>query len=123
MPTSSNDVAYEMDLEIYRGSTFDKTYTVKKNNEDWDLSGMTGRLVISTELGDDGTDLLALTTASGLAFGDGSMRIVITTAQSEALAKGKYYWDVLGKESGVVYPIGKGRAIVKERVTDPDDIS
>ena len=120
--TSTSDIAYEMNLIIYRGSTFDKTYEVKINNADWDLSGMTGRLVISPEAGSD-TETLVLTTASGLAFGDGSMRIVMTTAQTEAIAADKYAWDVIGKEGGVIYPIAKGKVTVVERVTDPDDIA
>jgi len=122
MPTSTNDTAYEMDLEIYRGSTFDKTYTVKRNNANWNLSSMTGRLSIRTAKGAV-AETLALTTASGLAFGNGTLRIVITTAQSEALSAGKYFWDVLGKQSGVVYPIAKGIVTVNERVADPDDIA
>lgn len=119
--TSTSDIAYALNLTLYRGSTFDKTYTVKKNNADWDLSGMAGRLVIRPELGSD-TETLVLTTASGLTFTNGGMRIVMTTAQTEAIASDNYVWDVIGKVGVVVSPIAKGRVKVVERVTDPDDI-
>ena len=122
MATSSNNTAAEIDLEIYRGSTFDKTYTVTRNGSSWDISGMTGRLNICAKAGDD-AEVLSVTTASGLTFGDGTMRIVMSYALTEALSKGRYVWDVIGKESGVVYPIARGTVNVVERVTDPDDIT
>lgn len=122
MPTSTSDIAYDLDLEVYRGSTFDKTYDAKLNGSDWDLSGMTGRLSVKSEKGGT-TEILALSTSSGLSFGDGSLRIVFTYSQTESIPAGRYYYDILGKQSGVVSPIAKGSFIVNERVTDPDDIS
>jgi hypothetical protein len=120
--TSTTDIAGQLNLEIYRGTTFDKTYDIKLNNQPWDLSGMVGRSEVKESHISETTQVV-LTTSSGLVFSNGSFRVVITATQTNSLEAKKYVWDMLGKENDVIYAIAKGAVIVKERVTNPNDIN
>jgi hypothetical protein len=80
---------------LYQGADFDRTFTVTQGGTALNLTGYSAAMQVR-EAADSTATLLSLTSGSGITLGGtaGSVAVVITSAQSSAIASGSYAYDL-----------------------------
>jgi hypothetical protein len=80
---------------LYQGADWDRTFTVTQGGTALNLTGYTAAMQVR-EAADSTATLLSLTSGSGITLGGtaGSVAVVITSAQSSAMASGSYAYDL-----------------------------
>lgn len=80
---------------LYQGADWDRTFTVTQGGTALNLTGYTAAMQVR-EAADSTATLLSLTSGSGITLGGtaGSVAVVITSAQSSAIASGSYAYDL-----------------------------
>lgn len=113
-----------IDLDIYQGATFDKTYQWQDvNRNPIDLTGYTARMQVRSSVAADAT-LLELTTEGtidkkiNLGGTEGTYQLVLSATNTAALTWGSGVYDLeLVSPTGVVRRIQQGQVRVHRNVT------
>ena len=114
-------VAGIYNLTIEQGATFDRLMTVNKPDGDpRDFSGYTARMQIRREKDSTGAAAIELTDANGrieLGGALGTVRLLLTAADTASLTRGGVYDIELIAPDTTVERLLKGKVILDEEVT------
>ena len=102
-------VGIKTDLAIFRGGAVVIPYDI-----DEDITGWTLSLIVSDEVGDSTPTLTQAATITTAATG--LCEVALTKAQTAALAKPVYYWELARTNSGAETPLAYGTLTVMPRV-------
>jgi len=111
---------FSTNLVVYTHTDFEQTFLLEDNqsNSAKDLTGFTGTARFKRQFQD-----LSDPTAFNISFPNrtlGKVRISLTATQSAAVKPGKYFYEILLKDSNdVVERVVEGIVIVKQPVTWP----
>lgn len=103
---------YIYDIEITRGETFDRSIEF----EAMDLTGKTGKAQVRPE---PGSDTLSAEFGCSIDYGKSTLRLTLTSDQTNAMVPGTYAYDVWLIGADFSRPYIAGKFIVSEHVTDP----
>lgn len=109
---------FKVQLDIFQGSTFTKSFTWSVNGTPVNLTGATAKFQIKTSASDT-TPLLELTEASGIVLGGptGVIEVKLTDEQTQALPSGnKVHGLKIYFPSGDARVLMQGMASVQETV-------
>lgn len=81
-----------LDLLMYQGATFDQTITMAVDGVAWNLTGYTGTLLAKHR--DDDLPAITLTEADGLIFGNGSVVMAMTAAETALVTANVYEYQL-----------------------------
>jgi hypothetical protein len=84
-------------ITVKRGATHDVTMTLTVDDATLPLVGYTARMQVRDTPHQDGTLLTELSTSNGMLIIDGAagtIRRLLTAAQTQALAEGSYFYDL-----------------------------
>lgn len=107
-------------IVVERGATFDRTltwYTDLAQQVPKNLTGYTAAMEIRKSPGE--TVILTLATGSGITLGGtlGTIAILITVTQTNALAAGRYRYDMLLISGTVKTRLFEGECEVRDKIT------
>jgi len=106
-------------LTLFQGADFDQTFNITQGGTALNLTGYTSRMQVR-EAADSTATLLSLTDGAGITLGGtaGSVAVVITSAQSSAIASGSFAYDLeLISGSSIVTRLLQGGFSVSGNVT------
>lgn len=101
---------YIHDFEITRGETFGREIVF-----DSDLTGFTGKAQVRPE---PGSETLLAEFGCSIDYGKSTLRLTLTSAQTNAMEPGTYAYDVWLVGTDYRKPYVAGKFIVTEHVTD-----